>query len=149
MCIRDRTIILSLASADPEQSMSDLANAIERIRVDLGIYIYFPNMLDELHPSLADPATSAIESQLLLSDKGYSVGTIEYPNMPAGKVIVIKSSIVSRLPIDTIVYANQNPAFPNEPTANQFFTEEQFESYRESGYHIAKRMLKDTTLRFP
>jgi hypothetical protein len=137
------TVILSLASADPTQSMADLANAIERIRVDFGVYIYFEDMLDGLHPCEANSLTSALERSLLISKTGYAVGIIEYPNKQLGKLIVLKSSIIKHLPIDTIVYASQNGSYPNESTANQFFTEEQFEAYRESGYHIAKRMLAD------
>jgi hypothetical protein len=60
-----------------------------------------------------------------------------------GTIIVVKSSIIEHLPIDVVVYACENEAYPNESTANQFFTEDQFEAYRESGYHIAKRMLID------
>jgi hypothetical protein len=137
------TIFLSLASADPKQSMADLANAIERIRVDFGIYIYFKDMLDGLHPREPTSTTSALEHSLLISKTGYAIGTIEYPGKPSGKLIVLKSSIIKHLPIDAIVYACQNVPYPNESTADQFFTEEQFEAYRESGYHIAKRMLED------
>jgi hypothetical protein len=142
------TIVLSLASADPAHSMADLANAIERIRVDFGVYIYFADMLDGLHPKEADSTTSALERSLSISDTGYSIGTIEYPGKTLGKLIVLKSSIIKHLPIDTIVYAAQHNLYPNEPTANQFFTEEQFEAYRESGYHITKRMLNDKKAAF-
>ena len=138
-----RTIILSLASADPTQSMADLANAIERIRVDFGVYIYFKDMLEGLHPNVADSKTSALEHSLFISKTGYAVGVIEYPGDVLGTIVVLKSSIIERLPIDAVVYACENDLYPNESTANQFFTEEQFEAYRESGYHIAKRMLLD------
>jgi hypothetical protein len=137
------TVILSLASADPGQSLGDLANAIERVRVDFGVYIFFSDMLKGIALHAGGTMVSDFEKTLPLSDTGYSIGTIEYPNKRRGKLIVLKSSILTKLPIDTIVYAKQNDDFPNESTANQFFTEEQFESYRESGYHITKRMLQN------
>jgi hypothetical protein len=37
---------------------------------------------------------------------------------------------------DILHYAAENPTFPNESTANQFFDEPQWESYRRLGEHI-------------
>jgi len=37
-------------------------------------------------------------------------------------------------------YANGHPGFPHEPTADQFFDESQFESYRALGFHIADKV---------
>ena len=36
---------------------------------------------------------------------------------------------------------NQTPAFPHEPTADQFFSEVQIEAYRELGYRLTWDML--------
>ena len=43
-------------------------------------------------------------------------------------------------------YKGANPDFPDQSTADQFFDEEQFEAYRELGYEIAKRMIKDSRI---
>ena len=40
-------------------------------------------------------------------------------------------------------YAEQHPLFPHESTANQFFTEPQFEAYRSLGYHAASRAIAE------
>jgi hypothetical protein len=37
-------------------------------------------------------------------------------------------------------YAQTSPTFPHETTANQFFTEAQFESYRRLGSHILEHI---------
>ena len=34
-------------------------------------------------------------------------------------------------------YGLRNPSFPHETTADQFFSEEQFEVYRALGFHVA------------
>jgi hypothetical protein len=42
-----------------------------------------------------------------------------------------------RLPADVHSYARAHPAFPHESTADQWFSESQFESYRKLGEWIA------------
>jgi len=40
-------------------------------------------------------------------------------------------------PADVLQYARANRPFPQQTTADQFFDEAQWESYRMLGYHIA------------
>lgn len=40
-------------------------------------------------------------------------------------------------------YRADNPAFPHESTADQFFDEVQFEAYRSLGNHVGDEILKD------
>ncbi len=152
------TIVLSLASADPDYSLEDLAIAIERVRADFGVFIEFDaSSFNDLAPGSADdksaqaPVTATdvkgySSAALQLSARGYALATIWYPGH-SGKLIVIKSSTVAGMPIDTAVYKIQHADFPNQSTADQFFSERQFEAYREIGYQIAKQMLKDAALR--
>jgi hypothetical protein len=42
--------------------------------------------------------------------------------------------------MDVLSYASTHLEFPHETTANQFFTESQFESYRALGFEIAYKM---------
>jgi hypothetical protein len=46
-------------------------------------------------------------------------------------------------------YATANPKFPHETTADQWFTESQFESYRSLGLDIAKKILDDNIVLCP
>ena len=39
-------------------------------------------------------------------------------------------------------YKSRNPSFPHETTADQFFSEEQFECYRALGFEVVMRALK-------
>ena len=45
--------------------------------------------------------------------------------------------------IDVRAYGNLHDAFPHESTADQFFTESQFESYRQLGENGAARLAPD------
>jgi hypothetical protein len=42
-------------------------------------------------------------------------------------------------------YRQEHPEFPHETTADQFFDDDQFESYRELGEHVALRALSDVS----
>ena len=52
---------------------------------------------------------------------------------PALTLLVIKPALVPGLPADVVRYAQSSPRFPQEPTADQFFDEAQWESYRRLG----------------
>ena len=85
----------------------------------------------------------------------WATGTIRYPETPKntegqppheGKILYIKSSltgageyekvVLPSEPIDVINYKFTHQHFPHDTTANQWFTESQFESYRRLGYHV-------------
>jgi hypothetical protein len=42
--------------------------------------------------------------------------------------------------VDVWNFAKSNPAFPHDPTSDQFFDEARFESYRSLGYHTMKTL---------
>jgi hypothetical protein len=83
----------------------------------------------------------------------HAVGKIYYdPNNihDAGTLIFIKASMPTRegvpgrnpverkLPDDVWHYWKLNPTFPHQSTADQWFDELQFESYRALGEHIGR-----------
>ena len=60
-----------------------------------------------------------------------SVYWVSYPGSSEGTVlVVVKPRLVSGAPVDVQQYARRCPAFPQESTVDQFFSEEQWESYR-------------------
>lgn len=68
------------------------------------------------------------------------IGTITYPEDPGnpGNILYIKSSLTGDESADILNFRREHPAFPNDETINQFFTESQFESYRRLGQHIVE-----------
>jgi hypothetical protein len=119
---RCEVIIGSDSAADPKFNFGDLANLIRRARIDLGIEIKID--LDELRQDKDTKNTT----------KHFAVGTIEYPDGSEGVLIYIKTSVTGDEPEDLLAYRRNNRTFPDETTADQFFDEAQFESYRELGY---------------
>jgi len=69
------------------------------------------------------------------------VGKIKYLDPPGtdGILVYLKSSLTGDEPEDVLEYKVHHPEFPHESTADQWFTESQFESYRQLGYHVAEK----------
>lgn len=138
------TIVLSLASADPEFSLADLANVIERVRADFGVYVDFrAAAIEQLLPGSDADAIGLPGAKLQIAKQGYAIAAIKYAPNHTGTLVVLKSTVVRDLPLDVYGYGARNKPFPNESTADQFFGEEQFEAYRELGYYITQRALDD------
>jgi hypothetical protein len=79
--------------------------------------------------------------------EGYSlshcaVGTIKYNNGSIGYLIYLKASVTGDEDVGIEQYRSVHPAFPHETTANQFFSEDQFESYRKLGKHVLSHSLR-------
>lgn len=131
---RCKTIIAVDCGADPDRKFEDLSGLIRKARIDFGIQIEID--LSKLH---GDPKTKLAES-------AFAVGKILYPansQDPGGEgcFLYIKPTLSSNNSEseDLLEYSRNHPAFPQESTADQFFDEAQFESYRELGYQITKK----------
>lgn len=126
---RCRFIIAGDAGADPDLAFEDLGNAIRKCRVDLGIDIKI------------DVASILRDKKTGLSDWHCAVGEICYSEMETGTLLYLKATVTGDEPADVRNYLAKNPEFPHQSTADQFFNESQFESYRALGCHIVKSAL--------
>jgi hypothetical protein len=63
------------------------------------------------------------------------------PEVPWRYLLYIKASLTGDEPADVLQYHKAHPSFPQEPTVNQFFDEQQWESYRRLGEHIGMALL--------
>ena len=64
-----------------------------------------------------------------------------------GLIIYLKSAMIPSLSLSSRGYKGAFPEFPYELTADQFFSPEQFEAYRDVGERIAEQMIRETDLR--
>lgn len=127
------------AGADPNRTFSDLGNAVQKCRVDLGVDIRI------------DLGALQVDAKGV-SEEAFTIGTIEYPALGnekgfRGELVYVKPSLPRSweyLPTDILAYRARHPEFPHEPTTNQWFSESQFESYRHLGYVIGLRALSAT-----
>jgi uncharacterized short protein YbdD (DUF466 family) len=136
---RCHLIVVSDAAADANYEFNDLANAVRKVRIDLGIHIEFPDV----------PIYSKTPDKDGAGGCYWSIGMIRYSDVDLkldgtkaddGILIYIKPAIYEDEPEDVIHYKRTHPDFPNETTADQFFDEPQFESYRALGSYIMDKM---------
>jgi predicted acylesterase/phospholipase RssA len=129
---RCRFIMACDAAEDRDMKFGDLGNAIEKCRTDFGVDIEI------------DVERLRRQKESHRSWRHGVVGTIHYekshPSTPPGTLVYLKSSLTGDEPTDVLRYAAQNPEFPHQPTANQWFNESQFESYRMLGQHIVESL---------
>ena len=136
-------IVACDAEADPKYVFGSLSEGLRQAYVDDNIKVDLS--LDEVEP---DPDTG-------LSAKHVAVGRITYPPVrwkdaqgnavdigkEQGWLVVLKSSLCGQEKAKIGNYKRENPVFPQQTTADQFFDDSQFESYRELGYHVAETSL--------
>ena len=136
-------IVVTDGGADPDFNFGDLANAVEKARVDFGTTIVFNHVnytLEQLLPG------SEEEDFFVSKYKGaknpFAIASIYYDDGSEGILVYLKTTLVKGLPADLIGYKTANPSFPDQPTSDQFFDEKQFEAYRELGYCLGMILLK-------
>ena len=66
-----------------------------------------------------------------------------------GTLIVVKPNVSDGLPVDLVNFKLQNPAFPQETTADQFFSEAQWESYFELGHFLGGKLTREFVQSLP
>jgi predicted acylesterase/phospholipase RssA len=142
-------IVICDAEEDGTYIYEGIGMAIRKCRIDFGVAIDLD--LSGLTPNMKSK----------LSPAHIVRGTIRYPEtLPGdeGEVIYIKASLTCRtpkdgsppplkgsvelpdVPGDVQNYKLQNQDFPHDSTAEQWFTESQFESYRRLGQSVVERI---------
>jgi hypothetical protein len=142
---RCRYIVVSDGGGDPEFNFEDLGNALSKIRVDLGISIQFEQLPMRSRGDLAGKTFDRTPGKrefayCALARIPYSC--VDYRETPGdlgdidGCLLYVKPSLNGTEAADVFHYAKLHPGFPHESTGDQLYSESQFESYRELGYHV-------------
>jgi len=137
---RCRYIIAVDAGEDTDASDDNLAQLTRLCRIDFGVRI-------ELDTDPLEPVQPSVFSRTHVV-----VGRVHYEDVDSGQVpgiiVYIKISMTGDEPSDVLKYAKRDPRFPHQPTdLRQSFTDEQFESYRALGDHIARDVFSDAVRR--
>lgn len=116
-------IVACDAGADSKFGFFDFGTAIHKIRVDMGIPIEF------------------VKENAPVKGRNCGIATIKYSTVDGrgaedGILIYIKPTLDGNEPIDVVNYSRTNKDFPHETTADQLYSETQFESYRSLGFHM-------------
>lgn len=139
MLRRCHFIVVSDAGEDPECSFADLGEAVRKIRVDFGIPIDFDQM--NIYPRSQIDAAKQHGRNCAIGRIRYSA--VDGPTAPDGIIIYIKPVCYGDEPRDIYEYFKRSETFPHESTADQFFSESQFESYRMLGAYTMEKLCTD------
>jgi hypothetical protein len=133
---RCRYIVACDAGEDTGPSDENLAILVRLVRIDFGVRIQL------------DTAPLRVKGPDRLSRAHVVIGRICYDDVDNGQLpgilVYIKISMTGDEPADIQQYARAAPDFPHQPTdLRQSFSEEQFESYRALGDHIARAVFEE------
>jgi hypothetical protein len=143
-----RVIVVCDNGADADYEFGDLAGLIRLARIDYRLHIELDERICS-HKSLGSLfGTPSHFSNKRASNQPDDVCAMMYDvrsctkddSQILAKMIVVKPCIVGFAPTDVQQYARTHETFPNETTADQFFDEAQWESYRQLGFVIGHRL---------
>jgi hypothetical protein len=126
---RCRFILACDSEEDAKAGFGGLGGLVRKCRTDFGVEITFRS-----HDMFAERRKGASRTHFALAD-------LCYPGGEQGVLLYLKSSLTDDESSDVVEYSRRVKAFPHESTADQWFDESQFESYRQLGYHIARTTL--------
>lgn len=139
---RLKIILVVDGEEDEASAMPALVSVAQRVREDFGVTLNLDKRVDGLMPL---PGTG-FPLDVPFSKTTYFTARIDYPTRDPGILIYLKARMIEDLDFIVRGYRAKNRNFPNEPTMNQFFEPEQFESYRTLGFVAMERMLKELEL---
>lgn len=148
-----RYIVLVDCGADPKPAcFQDLGEAIRRCRIDFGAEIDLP--LDFL---LEEEANHCYVFGSIRFSKEHLKALGKWPSTADdyddtggaldGTIIYVKPAVVPSVTADVRQYSLENEFFPQQTTANQWFDEAQFESYRRLGQFCANKVFNTDAVR--
>jgi hypothetical protein len=143
---RCKLIVLSDGAADADFKFGEIANAIQKCKVDLGADIEFVGSMN------IRPRSKEKEDEKLTRSR-FAIARIKYPethmvrvrNKDTGKyedlrkrrtgwLLYTRPTFYRNEPRDILNYAESNDKFPHQSTGDQMYDEKQFEAYRGLGY---------------
>jgi hypothetical protein len=153
---RCKLIIAIDGEADPDMSFGSLVTLERYARIDFGLRIDLP--WAALRDVTKEASEEVLKSGGLPPGKARNgphcaLGTIYYPRRAGGEkdktdstgvLLYVKSSFTGDENDYVVDYKRRNPSFPHETTLDQLFTEEQFEAYRNLGFHAINSAFKLT-----
>ena len=142
----DLIVVSDAANSRGENFLASLARMCQESRSEMGIEMV---NLD---------SRTALDFQRLKHDEEHRVSQpilgmrVLYPELEAdgkgtrllstkqGLLFYVQMAITENDPLEVQQIRNKFPSFPDEPTTNQFYTEEQISAYRDLGFHIGTEL---------
>lgn len=149
-------ILVVDASEDARYAFADLGNLVRKARIDFGAEITFLDAealdaavasshrglfgpLDDLARGGEPGAPDEARVRQARSKAHAALARIDYgEGVDPGWLLYVKPTVTGGEPADVTQYQSVHPEFPHETTADQFFDEAQWESYRRLGQSIGE-----------
>jgi len=148
-----RLIVVCDCGADPDYEFGDLSNLMRLARIDFKVEIevdqgivanqalaqVFAGHPKELHRIKG----AARDDKCALLLNAYRVGKCAAASTDrtlAARIVLLKPRLIASASTDLLQYKRRHATFPQESTADQFFDEAQWESYRKLGLCIGTRV---------
>ena len=165
-------IIIIDSEADPDYTFGGMAALIRKARTDFAAEITFLDdaELNEVLPEghcfsalghlrRGKWVEETLPAQDSKTDKRQTIDPVDHgrhslahaalakvsydcQRTPQSVLIYLKPTLMGNEPLDVLQYHGENPSFPQQTTADQFFDEAQWESYRALGEHIARQVFQ-------
>lgn len=135
---RCKVIIASDAESDHQYRFEGLGTLIRMCEVDFGVKITLD--FTDIVP------ITAIGSDAAWARRRFAIGAIDYGNGQHGVLIYLKAAMTGREDAAVLQYKATHPRFPHESTGDQFYGEDQFESYRHLGFDIAQAVFAQVAM---
>lgn len=147
-------IIIGDGGADPSYQFNDFANLVRKVRIDFDAEIVpvnlakvVPKVPDEVQKYLGslDELEANFSDTPPRSHKHAALFWVNYKTAPhrPSLLLYVKASLTGDETADVLNYHLTHLEFPHESTGDQFFDEEQWESYRKLGEHIGSPLFAD------
>ena len=149
---RCKYIIVVDAECDEQYGFGALEQVVRFARVDFGVRVDIdfrsiaPDKPGEQRYARKNWAMGTIHYSNCQQDAGCDRGMSPFGEKITGHLLYIKSSLLEsgkdgNITPDVVGYAQRHKNFPHESTADQFFSEAQFESYRHLGRAIGEHVV--------
>lgn len=130
-------ILVADCGADPKYGFEDLESLVRKAKIDYGAGIEFILPSELAAAGIAPAFVARCGSLADISDQDGTqavlVARVRYDAESTGVLVVVKPRRLVDAPMEVTGYARHNPVFPQESTANQFFSESQWEAYHQLG----------------
>ncbi|HKP67901.1 MAG TPA: hypothetical protein VJV05_01380, partial [Pyrinomonadaceae bacterium] len=145
---RCKLIVLSDGAADESFKFGEIANAMQKCKVDLGVDIKLIGAMNIYARTAKTDGTTKRSryalAQIVYPEKFRNPVTKRDENYKGWLLYVRPAYYATNEPRDVRYYAESNLHFPHQSTGDQMYDEKQFEAYRSLGFLTMEEVIGDT-----
>jgi hypothetical protein len=130
-------VVYSDCGADPDVTLDDIGNLIRKVRIDFGTEI----VLADIEAFRSDPPKTHFVVGTILYSAAHAAAIGLPEDERVGSLVIVKPNRTPGATADVLQYGYTNVTYPQQTTADQWYDEAQFESYRKLGQIAGEAML--------